>query len=224
MSHNTITVGAQSPDANANVSIALNNLSDVNISNAQNQQVLKFSSSNLVNDSFQASVSTQNAYSVFQRNDTSFFSHGASTTNSYDVNDYLFLPSDSQTGRTRSYIDTSLAQSINATSTNSIKSNTRAFESVKVKTAGTYLCRCSVPLRSWGAAAGYVVRFHSNNGAFGAKNNVQSIPVNSALVVGIVTVSANDRIRVVIESENGSTLATGSAESGSFGFFIQKLS
>jgi hypothetical protein len=49
MSHNKIKVGNQSPNASGNISLAINDLSDVSISSPSNSQVIGFDGSNYIN-------------------------------------------------------------------------------------------------------------------------------------------------------------------------------
>jgi len=51
MSHNKIKVAGQSPDSNGNVSVSLNDISDISISSASTDQVLKYDGSSFVNGS-----------------------------------------------------------------------------------------------------------------------------------------------------------------------------
>ena len=44
MSHNKIKVGGQSPNTNGEISVAVNNLSDVNITSVANNDFLKYNS------------------------------------------------------------------------------------------------------------------------------------------------------------------------------------
>jgi len=44
MSHNKVKVGGQSPDSSGSISVAINNLSDVNITSVQNGDFLKYNS------------------------------------------------------------------------------------------------------------------------------------------------------------------------------------
>ena len=44
MSHNKIKVGGQSPNTNGEISVAVNNLSDVNITSVANDEFLRYNS------------------------------------------------------------------------------------------------------------------------------------------------------------------------------------
>lgn len=216
MSHNKISVGSQSPDSSGDVSVALTNLSDVSISAPSANQVLQYSGSSFVNSVLSGPLDLAGVFTVFQKNSTVYSSSG-----SYDVNDFLFLSRDTQGSRNNAYVDSSVVSSNPATSSNTIKSNDKFFESIDILEAGTYLCICSVPLKS--TDGGYVVRWHSNSGAFGASTDVHYTNRTSGLVVGIVTASLNDVLRVVVETENGSASATGATQNRSFSFHIFKL-
>jgi hypothetical protein len=50
MSHNKLIIANQSPDSSGNVSLAINDLSDVSISSPTNNQVIAFDGSNYIND------------------------------------------------------------------------------------------------------------------------------------------------------------------------------
>ena len=216
MSHNKISVGSQGPDSDGDISVALTNLSDVSITSPSANQVLQYSGSSFVNSTLSGPLDLEGVFSIFQKTNITYSSSG-----SYDVNDYLFLSRDTMGARNTSYVDASFVSSNPATSTNTIKSNDKFFESVNILQAGTYLCICSVPLKS--TNGGYVVRWHSNAGAFGASTDVHYTNRTGGLVVGIVTASLNDVLRVVVETENGSASATGASQNKSFSFHILKL-
>ena len=216
MSHNKLTVAGQSPNANSEISVALNNLSDVSISSPSSNQVLQYSGSSFVNSTLSGPLEMNGVFTVFQRTNISYSSSG-----NYDVNDYLFLSRDTMTTRNHVYVDASFVSSNPATATNSINSNDKFLESVNILQAGTYLCICSVPLKS--SDGGYVVRWHSNAGAFGAHSDIYYTNRTGGLVVGIVTAPANDVLRVVVEAENGSAQATGASQNKSYSIQIYKL-
>lgn len=216
MSHNKITVGGQSPSSSGDVSLSLNALSDVTISSASSNNVLQYDGSSFVNSVLSGPLEIQGVFTVFQKNGTSY-----SPSGSYTVSDYLFLSRDDQTSRNVAFVDASFVSSNPATSANTIKSNTKAMESFNVLQAGTYLCICSVPLKS--SNGGYVVRWHSNAGGFGAKSDVHYTNRTGSLAVGIITAPANDVLRVVIETMTGSTGATGASTNRSCSIHILKI-
>jgi len=216
MSHNKLTVAGQSPNASSEISVALSNLSDVSISSPSSNQVLQYSGSSFVNSTLSGPLEMNGVFTVFQKNGISYSSSGT-----YDVNDYLFLSRDTMTSRNNAYVDASFISSNPATATNTIKSNDKFLESVNILQAGTYLCICSVPLKS--TNGGYLVRWHSNAGAFGAHSDIHYTNRTGGLVVGVITAPANDVLRVVVEAENGSASATGASQNRSFSLHIFKL-
>ena len=216
MSHNKISVGSQSPDSSGDISVALTNLSDVSISAPSANQVLQYSGSSFVNGALSGPLDLTGVFTVFQKTSAVYSSSG-----SYDVNDYLFLSRETQGSRNNSYVDSSVVSSNAATSSNTVKSNVKFFESVNILEAGTYLCICSVPLKS--TDGGYLVRWHSNAGGFGAHSDIHYTNRTGSLVVGIITAPLNDVLRVVVEAENGSATATGANQNKSFSFHIFKL-
>ena len=216
MSHNKTTVAGQDPSASGDITVGLNNLSDVTISSASSDQVLQYDGSSFVNTTLSGPLDMSGKFTVFQKNGVSYSSSG-----NYSVNDYLFLSRDTQTTRNNAYVDASFVSSNEATSTNTIKSNFRFLESINILQAGTYLCICSVPLKA--TDGGYVVRWHSNAGGFGAKSDIYYTNRTGGLVVGIITAPANDVLRVVVEVENGSATATGSSQNRSYSIHIFKL-
>lgn len=62
MSHNKIKVGGQSPNTSGEISVALNNLSDVNITSIANDEVLKYSSGNWINTAVSSLASVEFIY------------------------------------------------------------------------------------------------------------------------------------------------------------------
>ena len=216
MSHNKITVGGQNPSSAGDVTIGLNNLSDVTISSASSDQVLQYDGSSFVNKALSGPLEISGKFTVFQKVSIVYSSSG-----NYDVNDYLFLSRETQGSRNNSFVDASFVTSNPATSTNSIKSNVKFMESFNILQAGTYLCICSVPLRS--TDGGYVVRWHSNAGGFGAKSDIYYTNRTGGLVIGIITAPVNDVLRVVVEVENGSAQATGANQNRSYSIHIFKL-
>ena len=216
MSHNKLTVAGQSPNASSEISVALNNLSDVSISSPSSDQVLQYTGAGFTNSALSGPLQIDGVFTVFQKTSAVYSSSG-----SYDVNDYLFLSRDTQGSRNNAYVDSSVVSSNPATSSNTVKSNDKFFESVDILEAGTYLCICSVPLRS--TDGGYLVRWHSNAGGFGAHSDIHYTNRTGSLVVGIITAPLNDVLRVVVEAENGSASATGATQNKSFSFHIFKL-
>ena len=89
MSHNKFTVANQAPDSNGNVSLALNNLDDVNISTPQDNQVVLFksASSDYRNETF----SLGNGLLVLGQGDSNAYSNSGASSMSGAV--YLYAPS-----------------------------------------------------------------------------------------------------------------------------------
>lgn len=84
MSHNKITVAGQSPNNSGEITLSVENLSDVTISSASDTQVLKYNGSAWVNS---AAPSTSTNYMLIGQGETSAYSNsGASNMNQ---NSYL---------------------------------------------------------------------------------------------------------------------------------------
>ncbi len=216
MSHNKIKVAGQEPNSAGDINFAFEDLSDISVSSLSEDQIFQYNGSSFVNTTLSSSLDTSSKFTVFAKEGAFFNSSG-----DYEVNDYLFLARDTMTGRTKAYTDSSFITSNSATASNTIKSNIKFFESIDILQAGTYLCICSVPLKS--DDGGYTIRWHSNAGGFGAKSTIHYTNNSGSLVVGIVTSPANDVLRLVVESIDGTVTAPSYNNNRSFSFHIFKL-
>ena len=77
MSHNKFTVAGQSPNASSEISVALNNLSDVSISSPSSDQVLKYNGSSFVNG---AAPSTSASYMLLGQGETDAYSNSGAAS------------------------------------------------------------------------------------------------------------------------------------------------
>ena len=209
MSHNKIKVASQEPNNNSDVTISLDDLSNTNITNVQNSDLLKFDDPNFVNSAPASSMFLHLGY--FQHY---FYTWSASYT--YLINDYNVVRDDPSTGET--YGAASLFN--NATQTNSPLNNSKWSESYDI-TAGTYLCIWSAHCRN---ATNCVWQWHNDSGPFGAKTYVDNANNFGALVVGICTVAGNDKVRTVLTSANGTVFISNGKTMNVQGITIIKLS
>ncbi len=217
MSHNITTINSVKPDITGNIPVNLSDLSDVSTSSLEANQVIKHdgtSWSNGVNPATGTSI--DQVYSVWCNFTASWGGSG-----NYTTGDYMMTTRDTETSRTYSHIDTSEAESNPATASNTIKTNSKWLESIDIKNAGTYLCIFVAPLES--SNGGYVLRWHSNSGAFGPKSDIYYTNRTGSIVLGIVNASDDDIIRVVVESETGTQGLTDSNKQHSYAYHIFRL-
>jgi hypothetical protein len=188
MSHNITTVDNQNPDNTSNIPVNLS--SYINETSVSNNQVIRYDGSNWVNGS-NPSPDINAGVGVWFKNTASVSSSG-----SYSVNDYLMILKSS------SYVHTYLASGYslkNATSTNTIKSNSNWLEAVNISSAGKYLCICTLAIRSGDMKA----RWESNAGGFSSYVHVTvSNNDRGAVILGIVETTGADVIRVVVKEMN----------------------
>tara|TARA_Y100000592_G_scaffold9199_1_gene12839 strand:+ start:1435 stop:2082 length:648 start_codon:yes stop_codon:yes gene_type:complete len=214
MSHNKIKAAGQSPDASANISIALNNLSDVDTSAVSSGDMLSYDGSSFVPISNQNSGLNLHA-GIFQ------FSGGYGAGGYYfAINDYNCIRKN--TGSARLYSSTGNTNIFNnATTTNTVVSTSVWMESIDVPTAGTYLCiagtHCSTGTNvTW--------QWQNNSGNFGAKTYVQqNNNYYGGLVVAVMTATTNDIFRIVVTAKTGSIRLPPDEEQWMTGITIIKL-
>jgi len=188
MSHNKIKVGDEIQDVSGNISIDLNNLSDVSIAGLNVNQMLKYNGSTFENGT--ASFESDLKFSFV--NPTSGWGGGSYN---YNVNDYF----------TVRYFGAHLVQDTgftpnNATQANTPLSNSRWMESVDIPTAGKYLF--IVSLASSGTAEAEW-RMRNNAGYFGAKCYNTHDNRYGAVLCGIADCVDNDIFRTVLLVETG---------------------
>jgi len=209
MSHNKIKVASQEPDSNSDIAVSLDDLSNTNITNPQNSDLLKFDNTNFINSAPDSSMSLHLGY--FQH---SFYTWSAPYA--YLINDYNVVRDDPTTGET--YGAASLFN--NATQANSPLNNSKWSESYDI-TAGTYLCIWSAHCRN---ATDCVWQWHNDSGAFGAKTYVDSNNNFGALVIGVCTVTSDDKVRTVLTSATGTVYISDGYNMNVQGITIIKLS
>ena len=85
MSHNKLTVGSQSPNSSGNISIGMNNLSDVTISSPSNDQVIKYNGSAFVNSAAPSTTTTASYILAGQGETNAYSNSGASSIGAGDT-------------------------------------------------------------------------------------------------------------------------------------------
>lgn len=190
MSHNKIKINTKTQDANGDINLDLNDLSDVTISNPLTDQVLEYNGSSFINESY-GDFESDIKFSFI--NPTSGWSPGSYT---YIVNDYFTVRKyqavvNSDTGFTFN----------NAGNTNSPLSNTRWGESIDIPTAGKYLFIMMLASRGTGYSEW---RMSNNAGLFGPKCRLHDDNINGSIAIGISDCVANDIFRLVLLYEESS--------------------
>ena len=217
MSHNVITVNNNKSDSSGDIPFNFSDLSDITTSSLESNQVIKHNGTNWVNSENPATGSSiEQVFSVWHN-----FTANYGGSSNFSTNDYMMTMRDTQTDRTYSHVDTSEAESNAATATNTVKSNVKWMESIDIKNAGTYLCIFVAPLET--SSGGYVLRWHSNSGGFGAKSDIYYTNRTGSIVLGIVDASDDDIIRVVVESQTGTNGLPNSNKQHSYAYHIFRL-
>ena len=216
MSHNKIKVAGQSPDSNGNVSVSLNDISDISISSASTNQILKYDGSNFVNGALTASKGYDLKFATFQGSSGSNYSASTNSTYKYVVEDYAIHRVLGGTYIT--YHDNNFDENT-ATSSNSPLANNAWMESVDIPSAGTYLVTATGVCRD----NDITYQLESNSGAFSAKIFCDKDSFFGALSVGIVTVSSSDIVRLVVKAVTGNVVFSSKTDQDFFTFNILKL-
>ena len=216
MSHNKFSVASQSPDISGDVSVALNNLSDVSISTPSTDQVLKYNGSNFVNGALTVDKGYDLKCAIYQGSGGSNYTVTTSNTYKYAVGDYSVYRINGNTYNT--YNDTGFTVN-NATSANSPLSNNTWVESVNIPSAGTYLVSAAGVCRD----NDITYQIEGNNGAISAKIFCDRDSFFGALAVGIVTVSSTDIVRLVVKAVTGNVVFSSKTDQDFFTFNILKL-
>lgn len=212
MSHNKIKVAGQSPDASSEISIALNNLSDVSTSGASDGDMLGYNGS-----SFAPTGSTETGINLQAGILQKSGGYGAGSYY-FAVNDYSIIR---KSNSVLMYSATGNTNVFNSASSNSPVSTSAWTESVDIPTAGTYLC---IGGAHCATGSSITFRWQNNAGSFGAKTFVRN-NTNSygGLVVAIMTASTNDIFRIVVTSTSGNVRIPGDEEQWMTGITIIKL-
>ena len=198
MSHNKIKVAGQEPDASGEISLDLNDLSNVTVSSPLLDQVLEYNGSNFVNSGYGSFESDLKFGFVCNT------SGWSSSAYAYSVNDYLSL---------RDYQATIVKDSgydqNDSTGSNTPRGNTKWFESVDIPTAGKYLFIVTLASR---ANATAVWRMSNNAGLFGSKCYIHNDNIYGSMITGIADCVQNDIFRVVLLEKTGSLALFTSSE------------
>ena len=216
MSHNKITVGGQSPSSAGDITVGLNSLSDVTISSASLNQVLKYDGSSFVNAVSTASKGYDLKCAIYQGSGGSNYTVTTSSTYKYVVGDYAIHRINGNTYNT--YYDTGFTVN-NATSANSPLTNNTWVESVDIPSAGTYLVTVTGVCRD----NDITYQIEGNNGAISAKIFCDRDSFFGTLAVGIVTVSSSDIVRLVVKAVTGNVVFSSKTDQDFFTFNILKL-
>lgn len=194
MSHNKITVDNNAPNSAGEIPVNLS--SYINETSPSSDEVIKYDGAAWVNSVSPSGVGMTAGAGLILQNSASF-----DGSNSYSVGDYLMIMK--TTSRTYRFLKTGYAFN-NATSTNTIKSNTNWLESITIPSAGTYLCICTLSIENGDMQA----RWESNAGGFSNYVHVDSSnnSLSGAVLLGILTTTGSDVVRIVVQ---GQTTASG---------------
>ena len=212
MSHNKIKIAGQNPDSSGNVSIAINNLSDVSTSGVSDGDMLGYNGASFVpTGSTETGINLQAG--IFQKSG----GYGAGGYY-FAVNDYSIIR---KSNSVLMYSATGNTNVFNSASSNSPVSTSAWTESVDIPNAGTYLCIGGAHCTS---GTSITWQWENKAGNFGAKTFVRN-STNSygALVVAIMTASTNDIFRIVVTSKSGSVKIPNDEEQWMTGITIIKL-
>jgi len=216
MSHYKIKVAGQATDSSGNVSVSLNDISDISISSASTDQVLKYNGSNFVNSALTVAKGYDLKCAIYQGSGGSNYTVTTSNTYKYVVGDYSVYRINGNTYNT--YNDTGFTVN-NATSANSPLSNNTWVESIDIPSAGTYLVSATGVCRD----NDITYQIEGNNGAISAKIFCDRDSFFGALAVGIVTVSSTDIVRLVVKAVTGNVVFSSKTDQDFFTFNILKL-
>jgi len=216
MSHNKITVAGQDPSSAGDITVGLNSLSDVTISSASSDQVLKYDGSSFVNAALSANKGYDLKCAIYQGSGGNNYTVSTSSTYKYVIGDYSIYRINGNTYNT--YYDTGFTVN-NATSANSPISNNTWVESIDIPNAGTYLVTAAGVCRD----NDITYQLEGNNGAISAKIFCDRDSFFGALAVGIVTVSSSDIVRLVVKAVTGNVVFSSKTDQDFFTFNILKL-
>jgi hypothetical protein len=198
-------------------------LSDViNSSNVQTNDVIKYSGTDWVNGVLSSATPTETlGYSFHLKDGMSFSASGR-----YSAGKYLMYQRENA-NRTI-YYKPSGYDTNGATTTNSLKNNSNWFESIDITSAGTYLCIATYAFYSQTYTGGEIsLRWESNGGGFShyVSTDTSISAAFPMLLVGVLTVSTSDIIRVVVQSvSNNESVLHKTPEAAAASVSIFKLS
>lgn len=189
MTYRTTSINNIGTGNNNSINLDLENVSNSNISSPQNNQILKFNSSNeWVNGNIEVA-------SDFKLGAIHPISGWSASSYDYSIGDYLMIRKDNSNTTAESGFTLN-----GATSTNSARSNSNWFESIDIPVAGKYLFMLSLYIRD-GTDATW--RMSNNAGEFGSKVYVKNNNNYGAQMVGIADCVQNDIFRVILKAKTG---------------------
>tara|TARA_B100001063_G_C16730236_1_gene538868 strand:+ start:411 stop:1040 length:630 start_codon:yes stop_codon:yes gene_type:complete len=189
MTYRTTSINNIGAGSDNSINLSLENISNSNISSPQDNQILKFNSSNeWVNGNIEVA-------SDFKLGAIHPIANWSSTSYDYDIGDYLMIRKDNSNTTAESGFTLN-----SATAANSARSNTNWFESINIPVAGKYLFMLSLYVRD-GTDATW--RMSNNAGEFGPKVYVKNNNKYGAQIVGIADCVQNDVFRVILKEKTG---------------------
>ena len=186
MSHNKIKIGGQSPNTSGEISVTLDNLSNVS-SSATDNQMLSYVGSEFKSRS-KLSTSSESYYRFIKTSDD--YGTGAS----YSNNDYWVWRHSTGVVENK---DATVTRNT-ATSGNSPISNTKWTESLTFAESGTYLFIASIAMGdNFNSNDSCTVQW-SEGSAFSHKTHLNSEGVFGSMLWGIKTISSSTTFRMFV--------------------------
>jgi len=214
MSHNKIKVAGQNAGSSGDITLEINNLSDVDTSGVSSGDMLSYTGSSF--------VAAGNANSGLSLHAGIFQYSGGYGAGGYyfGVNDYSILRK--QTNSARLYSSTGNTNIFNNASSGNSPVGTSAWtESIDIPTAGTYLCIAGTHCTT---GTNVTWQWENNAGNKGAKTYVQNNNnFYGGLVVAVMTATTNDIFRIVVTAKSGSIKIPDQKEQWMTGMTIIKL-
>jgi len=198
-------------------------LSDViNSSSIQANEIIKWNGTQWINGVSSSATPTETlGYSFHLKDGMSFSASGA-----YSAGKYLIYQR--ETANRTIYYKPSGYDTNASTTANSIKNNSKWFESIDITSAGTYLCLATYAFYSQSFTGGEVsLRWESNAGGFShyISTNTSIAAAFPTLLVGVLTVLTTDIVRVVVQSvSNTASVLHKTPEAAAASVSIFKLS
>ena len=209
MTYHTTSINNITSDNNLSINLDLENVSNLNISNPQNNQILKYNSSN---EWINGSIETSSDFKFGAIHPDTGWS---STSYDYSIGDYFMIKkNDSNTTAESGFTLNS------ATSTNSARSNSNWFESIDIPVAGKYLFMLSLYIRD-GTDATW--RMSNNAGEFGSKVYVKNNNNYGAQMVGIADCVQNDVFRVILKAKTGNVAIASFSHNITISYHVYKI-
>lgn len=215
MSHKVLKVN----NVNAN-SLGLSDV--INSSSIQANDIIKWNGTQWINGVSSSATPTETlGYSFHLKDGMSFSASGA-----YSAGKYLIYQR--ETANRTIYYKPSGYDTNASTTANSIKNNSKWFESIDITSAGTYLCLATYAFYSQSFTGGEVsLRWESNAGGFShyISTNTSIAAAFPTLLVGVLTVLTTDIVRVVVQSvSNTASVLHKTPEAAAASVSIFKLS